>query len=62
MGVVWEPVNLVSEAAQPENIDTVVVAGRVLKRHGRLTALEPEHIISESAAAARALRARTGWR
>ncbi|EPX61694.1 hypothetical protein D187_010313 [Cystobacter fuscus DSM 2262] len=58
------------ESRTPEDITAIksaaealhFVDGRVLKRQGRLTALEPERIVSESSAAARALRARTGWR
>ena len=29
-----------STAAEPANVDTVVVDGRILKRHGKLTALD----------------------
>ena len=62
MGVVLDPVNLVIEASQPENIDTVIVDGRVLKRHGVMTALEPGRVVAEASAAANALRERTAWR
>jgi cytosine/adenosine deaminase-related metal-dependent hydrolase len=35
-----EPVRMVVQAAQPQNADTVVVDGRILKRDGRLTAVD----------------------
>ncbi|SET33732.1 amidohydrolase family protein [Stigmatella erecta] len=62
MGVAPDPVNLVIEAAQPGNIDTVIVEGRILKHAGVLTALAPEQIVSEASEALAQLRARTQWR
>jgi cytosine/adenosine deaminase-related metal-dependent hydrolase len=49
------------EAAQPSNVDTVVVDGRILKRRGRLTAVDVEQVVSEAAAALTALRKRANW-
>ena len=40
-----DPVNMVVTAAHPEHVDTVVVDGRVLKRHGRLTAVDPRRVV-----------------
>jgi cytosine/adenosine deaminase-related metal-dependent hydrolase len=48
-------------AAEPSNVDTVVVDGRILKRHGKLTALDVEAIAAEAAAANAALRKRANW-
>ena len=48
--------NMVAFAAQPANVDTVVVDGRILKRRGRLTALDPrEGVCGASAALERVL-------
>ncbi len=45
--------------AQPANVDTVVVDGRILKRAGQFTALDPEQVVraaAESLAVARSTR------
>jgi 5-methylthioadenosine/S-adenosylhomocysteine deaminase len=52
--------NMVALAAQPSNVDTVVVDGRVLKRDGRLTALNPREVVCESATALERILARAG--
>lgn len=46
-----DPVNMVVLAAQPQNVDTVLVDGRILKRDGRLTALDPERVVREASGA-----------
>jgi len=48
----------VVEAVEPANVDTVIVDGRILKRHGRLTAIDASQVVAEATAAARAVRAR----
>jgi 5-methylthioadenosine/S-adenosylhomocysteine deaminase len=48
-------------AAQPSNVDTVVVDGRILKRGGKLTAMNTGQIVAEAAAANTALRKRADW-
>jgi 5-methylthioadenosine/S-adenosylhomocysteine deaminase len=40
LGVWTDPVRLLVTAAQPSDVDTVVVDGRILKRAGRLTAVD----------------------
>jgi 5-methylthioadenosine/S-adenosylhomocysteine deaminase len=50
----------VVEAVEPANVDTVIVDGRILKRHGRLTAIDAPRIAAEASAAARAIRNRAG--
>jgi cytosine/adenosine deaminase-related metal-dependent hydrolase len=62
MAVVTDPAHLVLEATGPENVDTVVVDGRILKRGGKLTALDTAKVIAEARAALAGLRARTKWR
>jgi cytosine/adenosine deaminase-related metal-dependent hydrolase len=52
----------VLEATGPENVDTVVVDGRILKRGGRLAALDPHKVVVEARAALAGVRERTKWR
>lgn len=61
LGVFTEPAHLVVEAAQPANVDTVLVDGRILKRDGRLTALDVGEIIDAAQSAQSAVRERAGW-
>ena len=37
LAVLTEPAHLLVEAAQPANVDTVIIDGRIVKRGGRLT-------------------------
>jgi cytosine/adenosine deaminase-related metal-dependent hydrolase len=62
MAVVSDPAHLVLEATGPENVDTVVVDGRILKRGGKLTALDTSEIIAGARAALAGVRERTKWR
>jgi cytosine/adenosine deaminase-related metal-dependent hydrolase len=57
-----DPAHLLVEAAQPSNVDTVMVDGRILKRGGRLAAVDTGQIADEATAALAALRKRAGWR
>jgi 5-methylthioadenosine/S-adenosylhomocysteine deaminase len=61
LGVFSEPAHMLVEAAQPANVDTVIVDGRILKRRGRLTAIDVEQTVSEASAALIAVRKRAGW-
>lgn len=61
LAVFTEPAHLLVEAAQPANIDTVMVDGRILKRDGKLTAVDTAQVTSEARAALAALRKRAGW-
>jgi 5-methylthioadenosine/S-adenosylhomocysteine deaminase len=56
MGVVNDPAHLVVEAAGPQNVDTVIVDGRILKRHGRLTALDADAVVAGARSALAAVR------
>ena len=47
--------------AQSEDVDTVVVDGRILKRGGKLVAIDPDRVIREAAAALTELRQKVGW-
>src|SRR2546426_9767095 len=61
LGVFSEPAHMLVEAAQPANVDTVMVDGRILKRRGRLTAIDVEQTVSEASSALAAVRKRAGW-
>ena len=61
LAVFSEPAHMIVEAAQPSNVDTVMVDGRILKRGGRLTAIDPARIADEASAALAAVRQRAGW-
>jgi 5-methylthioadenosine/S-adenosylhomocysteine deaminase len=62
MAVVTEPAHLVLEATTPENVDTVVVDGRILKRSGKLTAIDTSEVIAGVRTALAGIRERTKWR
>jgi 5-methylthioadenosine/S-adenosylhomocysteine deaminase len=53
-----DPTNTLALAAGAENVDTVVVDGRIVKRGGRLTTVDPDQVIRQTTAALRALLAR----
>jgi cytosine/adenosine deaminase-related metal-dependent hydrolase len=61
LAVLTEPAHLLVEAAQPANVDTVVIDGRVLKRGGRLTGLDVGAIIDAAGRASTGVRRRSGW-
>jgi 5-methylthioadenosine/S-adenosylhomocysteine deaminase len=62
MGVFTDPAHLLVEAAEPANVDTVVVDGRILKRQGKLTHIDADQLTDETASAFDALRKRSNWR
>ena len=39
--------HMVVQSAQPANVDTVVIDGRILKRHGRLVAIDTDKIVDD---------------
>jgi cytosine/adenosine deaminase-related metal-dependent hydrolase len=61
LAVITDPAHMLVEAAQPANVDTVVVDGRILKRSGRLTAIDVDAVIDETRTAASAVRRRADW-
>src|SRR5262249_9321718 len=61
LGVFGDPAHMLVTAAQPANVDTVVVDGRILKRGGKLTAMNTAQIVQEAAAANAAVRKRANW-
>lgn len=58
MAPLGDPVQAIVRSAQPHNVDTVVVDGRILKRKGQLTALDVEKVVREAAESMAALRAK----
>ena len=52
---------MIVTAAQPSNVDLVMVDGRILKRGGKLTGINVAQVTREAAAANEALRKRAGW-
>jgi len=62
MAVVTDPAHLVLEATGPENVDTVVIDGRILKRGGKLTAIDSQKVVADARQALAGVRERTKWR
>jgi len=50
MGVFTDPAHMLVEAAEPSDVDTVIVDGRILKRGGKMTALDPAEVIAGASA------------
>ena len=61
MAPIGDPVTAIVRSAQPSNVDTVVVDGRILKQAGRLTALDPGEIVTNATASLTALKRRANW-
>lgn len=61
MAVLTHPVNVLVEAAETRNIDSVIADGRLLKRNGRLTAFPVDRVVREAQTAFDALRKRANW-
>jgi len=62
MGVFTDAAHMLVESAQAENVDTVLVDGRVLKRGGKLTSLATDRILEEAATSLDAMRKRANSR
>ncbi len=61
IGVFTDPAHMLVEAAQPSNVDTVVVDGRILKRRGKLMAYDTRQVVGQASAALAAVRKRGNW-
>lgn len=57
-----DPANMLIESAMPENVDTVVVDGRILKSGGKLTAIETGEVIRGAQTSFDDVRKRMAWR
>ncbi|MGD0955468.1 MAG: amidohydrolase family protein [Candidatus Acidiferrales bacterium] len=61
MAPVIAPAHSLVEAAQSANVDTVIVDGRILKRRGKLTAIDVPRLVNEVSAASSTVRTRANW-
>jgi 5-methylthioadenosine/S-adenosylhomocysteine deaminase len=60
LGVFTDPAQLLVEAAEPANVDTVIADGRILKRSGVLTAISESDVTNAVSEALEGLRKRVG--
>ena len=56
----FNPALLLVQQAQPYNVDTVIIDGRILKHKGELTALDAEEVIRKATESFVAARKRAG--
>ena len=56
----FNPALLLVQQAQPYNVDTVVIDGRILKRDGELVAIDAEEVIRKATESFTAARQRAG--
>jgi 5-methylthioadenosine/S-adenosylhomocysteine deaminase len=61
MGPFTDPAYMLVDSAQPWNVDTVMVDGRILKRNGKLTAIDTGALMAEAGKASREVRDRAKW-
>ena len=62
MGGFADAAHLLIGSALPENVDTVVIDGRILKRDGKLTSLSEGQVVADARAAVEGIRKRANWR
>ena len=48
MAPMTDPMHMIVQSAQPANVDTVMIDGRILKRGGRLTAVNVDKIVHDA--------------
>jgi cytosine/adenosine deaminase-related metal-dependent hydrolase len=61
MAPVGDPVMAIVRSAQPHNVDTVVVDGRILKRNGKLTGLDADEVATQAMESLAGLKQRANW-
>ena len=61
MAPVGDPAVAIVHSAQPSNVDTVLIDGRILKRHGRLTTIDTSAVVAEATARLRDLCERANY-
>jgi 5-methylthioadenosine/S-adenosylhomocysteine deaminase len=61
MAPVGDPYEALVSLAQPSNIDTVMVDGRILRSGGRFTALDHARVMRDAQEASAALRSKANW-
>ena len=62
IGPFTDPAYMLVDSAQASNVDTVMVDGRILKRNGRLTAIDAGKLMEEASAASQGVRQRANWK
>jgi cytosine/adenosine deaminase-related metal-dependent hydrolase len=60
IGPLGDPVTAIVRSAQPYNVDTVIVDGRILKRNRMLTAVDAGRVMSDAAESLARLKAKAG--
>jgi 5-methylthioadenosine/S-adenosylhomocysteine deaminase len=61
MTLAGDPYETLISLAEPGNVDTVIVDGRILRRQGKFTALDHSKAVHEAREAAAAVRDRAKW-
>jgi cytosine/adenosine deaminase-related metal-dependent hydrolase len=61
LAVMTEPAHLLVEAAQPANVDTVLIDGRIVKRGGRVMSVDVGAVVDAANRAFTELRRRSNW-
>jgi 5-methylthioadenosine/S-adenosylhomocysteine deaminase len=62
IGPFTEAAYMLVDSAQAANVDTVLVDGRLLKRNGKLTAIDAGKLLEEASAASEGVRRRANWK
>jgi cytosine/adenosine deaminase-related metal-dependent hydrolase len=62
MAVSSDPIHLLVESAQPSDVETVVVDGRILKENGKLTHVQAGDVVRQARIALADIRQRANWR
>lgn len=62
IGPFTEPAYMLVDSAQASNVDTVLVDGRILKRNGKLTAIDVGKLMDEASAATQSIKQRANWK
>src|SRR5262249_45806061 len=61
MAPLGDPATAIVRSAQPHNVDTVVVDGRILKHNGRLMALDVDEVVTQAVESLAGLKKRANW-
>jgi len=61
MAPVGDPYEALVSLAQPGNVDTVIVDGRILRQGGKFTALDHAKVLADAREASAALRSKANW-
>ncbi len=61
MAPVGDPYEALVSLAQPGNVDTVIVDGRVIRQAGKFTALDHTKVLRDAREATAALRSKANW-